>query len=70
MIEFDDDDDDIDDDIDDPVLKAKIDREVEDFARRLNSDWPERIKDFLSSSQERKTMLFTTNGNGFLGRHT
>ncbi|KAI5421796.1 SKP1-like protein 20 [Lathyrus oleraceus] len=67
MVEFDDDD--TDDEID-PVLKAKIDREVEDFARRLNSDWPERIKDFLSSTQERKTMLLTTtNGNGCLRRH-
>ncbi|PNY08194.1 SKP1-like protein 21-like [Trifolium pratense] len=66
MLEFDDDD--TDDEID-PALKAKIDREVEDFARRLNCDWPERIKDFFSSAQERKTMLSTTNGNGFLRRH-
>ncbi|KAJ1408638.1 S-phase kinase-associated protein 1-like [Sesbania bispinosa] len=58
------DDGDIDDEID-PALKEKIDREVEDFARRLNSDWPERMQEFLSSGQERKTMLFTTNGNGF-----
>ncbi|XP_027192783.1 SKP1-like protein 21 isoform X4 [Cicer arietinum] len=66
MDEFDDGD--IDDEID-PALKAKIDREVEDFARRLNSDWPERMQDFLKSAQERKTMLFTTNGDGFLSRH-
>lgn len=44
-------------------------REVEDFARRLNSDWPERIQEFLSPGQERKTMLFATNGNGFLRRN-
>ncbi|XP_027349466.1 SKP1-like protein 21 isoform X2 [Abrus precatorius] len=52
------DDGDIDDGID-PALKEKIDREVEDFARRLNSVWPERM-------QERKIMHFTPNGNGFL----
>ncbi|XP_027188035.1 SKP1-like protein 21 [Cicer arietinum] len=62
------DDGDVDDEID-PALKAKIDREVEDFARRLNSDWPERIQEFLSPGQERKTMLFATNGNGFLRRN-
>ncbi|KAI4328798.1 hypothetical protein L6164_021126 [Bauhinia variegata] len=66
-VEFDDCD--IDDEID-PDLKEKIDREVEDFARRLNSDWPERMQEFLSSGQERKTMLFSTNGNGFLKPHT
>ncbi|XP_029127849.1 SKP1-like protein 21 isoform X3 [Cajanus cajan] len=33
----------------DPALKEKIDREVEDFARRLNSDWPERMQELLSS---------------------
>ncbi|KAK2361987.1 SKP1 protein [Trifolium repens] len=64
-----DDDEDVDDEID-PALQAKIDREVEDFARRLNSDWPERMQEFLSSGQERKSMLFTTNGNGFLRRNT
>ncbi|XP_061341298.1 SKP1-like protein 21 isoform X2 [Gastrolobium bilobum] len=66
-VEFDDGD--IDDEID-PALKAKIDREVEDFARRLNADWPERMQEFLSSGQERKTMLFSTEGNGFLRRHS
>lgn len=45
-------------------------REVEDFARRLNSDWPERMQDFLSSGQERTSMLFATNGNGFRRRNT
>ncbi|RDX97214.1 SKP1-like protein 21, partial [Mucuna pruriens] len=63
-VEFDDGD--IDDEID-PALKEKIDREVEDFARRLNSDWPERMQELLSSGQERKAMLFTT--DGFLRRH-
>ncbi|KAL2330294.1 hypothetical protein Fmac_017875 [Flemingia macrophylla] len=62
------DDGDIDDGID-PALKEKIDREVADFARRLNSDWPERMQEFLSSGQEKKTMLFTPNGNSFLRRN-
>lgn len=44
-------------------------REVEDFARRLNSDWPERMQEFLTG-QERTSMLFATNGNGFLRRNT
>ncbi|GER26439.1 SKP1-like 21 [Striga asiatica] len=44
---------DLDDDID-PVLKEKIDREVEDFARRLNSGWPERIQQFVFLGQERR----------------
>lgn len=44
-------------------------REVEDFARRLNSDWPERMQEFLTSGQERNTMLFSTHGTGFLRRH-
>ncbi|XP_047156371.1 SKP1-like protein 21 isoform X2 [Vigna umbellata] len=62
------DDGDIDDGID-PALKEKIDREVEDFARRLNSDWPERMQELLSSGHERKTMLFSPNGNSFLRRN-
>ncbi|KAL0412027.1 UNVERIFIED_CONTAM: SKP1-like protein 21 [Sesamum latifolium] len=56
---------DLDDDID-PALKEKIDREVEDFARRLNSDWPERMQQILSLGQERRTLQLTTNGNGSL----
>ncbi|KAF7826061.1 SKP1-like protein 21 isoform X1 [Senna tora] len=66
-VEFDDGD--MDDEID-PALQEKIDREVADFARRLNSDWPMRMKEFLSSSgQERTSMHFPTNGNSFLRRH-
>lgn len=48
--------DDDDDDGLDPEMKEKLDREVEDFARRLNSGWPDRIQEILalaSSSQER-----------------
>ncbi|XP_041026863.1 SKP1-like protein 21 [Juglans microcarpa x Juglans regia] len=61
-VEFDDGD--IDDEID-PALKEKIDREVEDFARRLNSDWPERMQEILSLGQERRPV----NGNGSLRRY-
>ncbi|RYR15339.1 hypothetical protein Ahy_B04g072081 isoform B [Arachis hypogaea] len=56
------DDGDIDEDID-PALQEKLDREVEDFARILNSDWPERMQELLSLGQERKAMPFTSNGN-------
>ncbi|XP_047324147.1 SKP1-like protein 21 [Impatiens glandulifera] len=42
------------DDID-PAIKEEIDREVEDFARRLNSDWPERMQEILCLGQERRT---------------
>ncbi|GLT62488.1 hypothetical protein SLA2020_351250 [Shorea laevis] len=55
MVEFDDGD--IDDEID-PALKEEIDREVEDFARRLNSDWPERMQEILSLGQERRPVHF------------
>ncbi|CAA0842573.1 SKP1-like protein 21 [Striga hermonthica] len=54
---------DLDDDID-PALKEEIDREVEDFARRLNSDWPERMQEILSLGQERSPLQLTVNGNG------
>ncbi|KAL4562694.1 hypothetical protein LXL04_026724 [Taraxacum kok-saghyz] len=48
----------------DPEIKEQIDREVEDFARRLNSDWPERVQELLSLGQERRPSLYTVNGNG------
>lgn len=38
-----------------------IDREVEDFARRLNPDWPDRIQDILFLSQGKPLQL--PNGN-------
>ncbi|XWS46104.1 hypothetical protein CRYUN_Cryun14cG0034800 [Craigia yunnanensis] len=66
------DDGDIDGDIDDeidPALKEKIDREVEDFARRLNSDWPERMQEILSLGQERKPVHLSLNGNGSVRRY-
>ncbi|KAJ8900449.1 hypothetical protein K2173_025226 [Erythroxylum novogranatense] len=59
--------DDVDDEID-PALKEKIDREVEDFARRLNSVWPERMQELLSFGQERRPVHFAVNGNGTLRR--
>ncbi|GFP91509.1 skp1-like protein 21 [Phtheirospermum japonicum] len=60
---------DLDDDID-PALKEEIDREVEDFARRLNSDWPERMQAILSLGQQRRPLQLTINGNGSLRRLT
>ncbi|KAJ6972336.1 hypothetical protein NC653_032804 [Populus alba x Populus x berolinensis] len=65
-VEFDDVD--IDDEID-PALKEEIDREVEDFARILNSDWPERMQELLSLGQERRHTHLSVNGNGALKGH-
>uniref|UniRef100_A0A6N2MH23 SKP1 component dimerisation domain-containing protein n=1 Tax=Salix viminalis TaxID=40686 RepID=A0A6N2MH23_SALVM len=65
-VEFDDVD--IDDEID-PALKEEIDREVEDFARILNSDWPERMQELLSLGQERRPTHLSVNGNGALKGH-
>ncbi|XP_050224797.1 SKP1-like protein 21 isoform X2 [Mercurialis annua] len=66
-LEFDDGD--IDDDLD-PAMKEELDREVEDFARRLNSDWPERMQEILSLGQERKLVPLSINGNGSLRRYS
>ncbi|KAL9228914.1 hypothetical protein vseg_004444 [Gypsophila vaccaria] len=43
-------DDDGDDDID-PAIKEQIDREVEDFSRRLNLNWSERMRELLYGSR-------------------
>ncbi|KMT20460.1 hypothetical protein BVRB_1g004540 [Beta vulgaris subsp. vulgaris] len=43
--------DDGDDDID-PVMKEQIDREVEDFTRRLNLNWSERMHELLHGSRK------------------
>ncbi|KAI4363650.1 hypothetical protein MLD38_019840 [Melastoma candidum] len=59
-LEFDDGD--MDDDLD-PAMKEELDREVEDFARRLNSDWPERIQEILSSGPERKLVPISIDGD-------
>ncbi|CAF1807072.1 unnamed protein product [Brassica oleracea var. botrytis] len=54
---------DIDDEID-PAMKEMLDREVEDFARRLNSNWAQ------SLGQERRPVHFSINGNnGTTRRH-
>lgn len=66
-VEFDDAD--IDDELD-PAMKEELDREVEDFARRLNSDWPERMQEILSLGQERRLVPNLINGNGPLRRYT
>lgn len=44
-------------------------REVEDFARRLNSDWPERMQEILSLGQERRRIPMAIHGNGSLSRY-
>ncbi|XP_058082012.1 SKP1-like protein 21 isoform X3 [Magnolia sinica] len=60
---------DIDDELD-PAMKEELDREVEDFARRLNSDWPERMQELLFSGQERRPVPISMNGNGSLQRYS
>ncbi|MCL7025442.1 hypothetical protein MKW94_004271, partial [Papaver nudicaule] len=62
-------DDDIDDDELDLAMKEELDREVEDFARRLNSDWPERMQEILSLGQEGRLAPISLNGNGSLRRY-
>ncbi|KAM7504777.1 hypothetical protein LguiB_003681 [Lonicera macranthoides] len=62
-LDFDDGEIDIDDELD-PAMKEELDREVEDFARRLNSVWPERMQEILSFGQERRLLPVSVNGNG------
>ena len=45
-------------------------REVEDFARRLNSDWPERMQEILSLGQQGRLVPISINGNGSAHRYT
>ncbi|CAN6979190.1 unnamed protein product [Brassica oleracea var. botrytis] len=47
----------------DPAMKEMLDREVEDFARRLNSSW------VGSQGQVRRPVHFSMNGNGTTRRH-
>ncbi|XP_034929605.2 SKP1-like protein 21 isoform X1 [Populus alba] len=63
------DDADIDDDLD-PAMKEELDREVEDFARRLNSDWPERMQEILSLDQKKRPVPLSMNGNGTSRRYS
>ncbi|XP_010506580.1 PREDICTED: SKP1-like protein 20 isoform X2 [Camelina sativa] len=48
----------------DPAMREMLDREVEDFAQRLNSNW------VRSLGQERRPVHFSINGNGTTRRHT
>ncbi|PSS33058.1 SKP1-like protein [Actinidia chinensis var. chinensis] len=66
-LEFDDGD--IDDELD-PAMKEELDREVEDFARRLNSVWPERMQEILSLGQERRFVPISITGTGSLKSYT
>lgn len=54
----------------DPAMKEELDREVEDFARRLNSVWPERMQEILSLGKDRRLVPISANGNGSLKRYT
>ncbi|KAJ6836778.1 SKP1-like protein 21 isoform X2 [Iris pallida] len=55
----------------DPAMKEEIDREVEDFARRLNCGWAERMQEILcSGGQERRLLPNLTNGNFSLRKYT
>ncbi|KAI3931480.1 hypothetical protein MKW92_045056, partial [Papaver armeniacum] len=60
--------DDIDDNELDPAMKDEIDKEVEEFARRLNLDWPKRMQEILSSGQEGRLAPIFLNGNASLRR--
>ncbi|KAJ6747961.1 hypothetical protein OIU79_029152 [Salix purpurea] len=50
-----------------PAMTEELDREVEDFARRLNSDWPERMQEILSLDPERRLAPLSMNGNRYSG---
>nr|XP_043634990.1 SKP1-like protein 21 isoform X2 [Erigeron canadensis] len=52
---------DFDDELD-PALKEELDREVEDFARRLNSVWLERVQGLISFGQDRRIAPLSRNG--------
>ncbi|KAI3861853.1 hypothetical protein MKX03_001709 [Papaver bracteatum] len=62
------DDDSYDDELD-PVMKEELDREVEEFARRLNLDWPERMQEILSLGQEGTRAPNSLNGNGYFSKY-
>nr|GEU83183.1 SKP1-like protein 21 isoform X1 [Tanacetum cinerariifolium] len=52
--------DDFDDDLD-PALMEELDREVEEFARRLNSVWPERVHGIIPFGQNRSIASVSRN---------
>ena len=43
---------------------------MEDFSRRLNSVWPERMQEILSLGQERRFVPISITGTGSLKRYT
>ncbi|PWA56200.1 hypothetical protein CTI12_AA420960 [Artemisia annua] len=53
-------DDDFDDDLD-PALMEELDREVEEFARRLNSVWAERVQGIIPFGQSRSIASVSRN---------
>ncbi|KAI3861852.1 hypothetical protein MKX03_001708 [Papaver bracteatum] len=57
-------DDDIDNDDLDPAMKEELDKEVEEFARRLNLDWTERKQELLSLGEEGKLTPVQTSDSG------
>ncbi|KAI3937401.1 hypothetical protein MKW92_051017 [Papaver armeniacum] len=65
LVDFDDDS--YDDELD-PVMKEELDREVEEFARRLNLDWTERMQEILSLGEEGPRAPNSLNGNGSFRR--
>lgn len=42
---------------------------MEDFARRLNSDWPERVQEILSLGEDTRTGSNLINGNGSVRKY-
>lgn len=42
---------------------------MEDFARRLNSDWPERMQEILSLGQDMRPLHHSINGNGTITKY-
>lgn len=45
----------------DPVMKEQLDREVEDFARRLNSVWPKRVAGMVSLGHDMRIAPLSRN---------
>ncbi|GLT40082.1 hypothetical protein SLA2020_142400 [Shorea laevis] len=54
----------------DPAMKEELDREVENFARILNSNWLERRQEILSLGNERRLVPVSGNINGSISRFT
>ncbi|GKU89301.1 hypothetical protein SLEP1_g3456 [Rubroshorea leprosula] len=54
----------------DPAMKKELDREVENFARILNSNWLERRQEILSLGNERRLVPVSGNISGSISRFT